>query len=112
MAQWMNLQRIKKFVNGAQLYITCEKSGGLHLEEPGFTAGRLAGRPTKFGQGLKFLKLAVDQNIRFSARLKSIMLQNFPIILSGTSFLFHLLFQIYSDTILIFPKLCLQHTPY
>ena len=38
-----------------QLYITCEKSGGLHLAEPGLTAGRHAGRQTgwlmKFGQG-------------------------------------------------------------
>ena len=36
--------------------------------------------------------------IRFLNRLKSIMLQNFPIILSGTSFFSHLLF----------PKLCSQ----
>ena len=42
MAQWMNLQRIEKFVNGTRLYITCEKSGGLHLAEPGLTAGWLA----------------------------------------------------------------------
>ena len=39
MAQWMNLQRIEKFVNGMRLYITCKKSGGLHLVEPGLTAG-------------------------------------------------------------------------
>ena len=43
MAQWMNLQRIENFVNGTRLYITCEKSGGLHLAEPGLMAGRLAG---------------------------------------------------------------------
>ena len=42
MAQWMNLQRIEKFVNRTRLYITCEKSGGLHLAEPGLTAGWLA----------------------------------------------------------------------
>ena len=42
MAQWMNLQRMEKFVNGMRLYITCEKSGGLHLAEPGLTAGWLA----------------------------------------------------------------------
>ena len=42
MAQWMNLQRIEKFVNWMRLYITCEKSGGLHLAEPGLTAGWLA----------------------------------------------------------------------
>ena len=44
MAQLTNLQRIEKFVNGTRLYITCEKSGGLHLAEPGLTAGWLAGR--------------------------------------------------------------------
>ena len=58
MAQWTNLQRTKKFVNPMRLYITCEKSGGLHLAEPGLTAGWLAVRPAvcqmKFGQGLKF----------------------------------------------------------
>ena len=32
----------RKFINGTQLYITCEKSGGLHLAEPGLTAGRPA----------------------------------------------------------------------
>ena len=42
MAQWMNLQQIEKFVNETRLYITCEKSGGLHLAEPGLTAGWLA----------------------------------------------------------------------
>ena len=42
MAQWTNLQQIEKFVNRTRLYITCEKSGGLDLAEPGITAGRLA----------------------------------------------------------------------
>ena len=42
MVRWMNLQRIKKFVNLTQLYITCEKSGGLYLAEPGLMAGRQA----------------------------------------------------------------------
>ena len=54
MAQWTNLQWIEKFVNLTGLYITCEKFGGLHLAEPGLTAGRLAVRETKFGRGLKF----------------------------------------------------------
>ena len=45
------------------LYITCEKSGGLHLAEPGLTAGWQAGR-RNLGVALK---LAVDRNIRFSA---------------------------------------------
>ena len=44
MAQWMNLQRIEKFVNGTRLYITCEEFGGLNLAEPGLMAGWLAGR--------------------------------------------------------------------
>ena len=54
MAQWTNLQQIEKFINQTQLYITCEKFGGLHLVELGLTAGRQAGWPMKFGQGLKF----------------------------------------------------------
>ena len=31
MTQWMDLQRTGKFVNPTQLFITCEKLGGLHL---------------------------------------------------------------------------------
>ena len=42
MVQWTKFERIKKFVNPMQLHITCEKSGGLHLAEPGLTAGRQA----------------------------------------------------------------------
>ena len=34
----------QEFVNPTRLYITCEKSGGLHLTELGLTAGRQAGR--------------------------------------------------------------------
>ena len=41
MAQWTNLQWIIRFVNQMLLYITCEKSWGLHLAEPGLMAGRL-----------------------------------------------------------------------
>ena len=74
MVQWMNLQRIKKFINGTRLYITSEKSGALHLAEPGLTAGWLAGwqtgwlagRLTKFGRGLNIKKLGVDRKIQFS----------------------------------------------
>ena len=51
MAQWTNLQRIEKFKNRMRLYITCGKSGGLYLAEPGLTAGWLAVWQTKFGQG-------------------------------------------------------------
>ena len=32
----------RKFVNGMRLYITCEKSEGLHLAKPSLTAGWLA----------------------------------------------------------------------
>ena len=45
MAEWINLQHIEMFVNPTRLYLTCEKTGGLHLAEPGLTAGRLAIRP-------------------------------------------------------------------
>ena len=43
MAQWTNFHRIKIFVNPAQLYITSERSGDLHLAEPGLTASRHTG---------------------------------------------------------------------
>ena len=42
MAQWTNLQRTEIFVNAKQMYITCEKSGGLHIAEPGLMAGSQA----------------------------------------------------------------------
>ena len=45
MAQRTNSQRIEKFENLTRFYVTCEKSGGLFLAEPGLTAGWL----TKFG---------------------------------------------------------------
>ena len=40
----------RKIVKLTRLYVICEKSGGLHLAEPGLTVSRL----TKFGRGLKF----------------------------------------------------------
>ena len=43
MAQWTNLQWIKRFVNPMQLCVTYEKSGGLHLVGPGLTAVRELG---------------------------------------------------------------------
>ena len=49
MAQWTNFEQIKRFVNPTQLYITCEKSGDLHLVEPE------VGWQTKFGQGVSVL---------------------------------------------------------
>ena len=42
MVQWANLQQVEKFVNWSRLYMTCEKSGSLHLVEPGVMASRLA----------------------------------------------------------------------
>ena len=45
MAELSNSQQIKRFVNPTQPYITCEKSVGLHLAEPGVTAGRLVCSP-------------------------------------------------------------------
>ena len=39
MAQWMNLEGIKRFINPC---ITCQKCGGLHLVEPDLMAGWLA----------------------------------------------------------------------
>ena len=69
MTQWMNLQWFEKFVNGTQLYITCEKSGGLHLAEPGLTAGcRLAGwLANEIWARLKILKACCRSKIQFSA---------------------------------------------
>ena len=57
MAQWMNLQRTKKFVTPTRLYITSEKSGGMHLAELGLMAGRQAGNPVdKIWARLEILK--------------------------------------------------------
>ena len=56
MTQWMNLQRINRFVNPTPLYIFYEKSGSLHLAEPGLPAGKLSGRQN-LGETYKF---AVD----------------------------------------------------
>ena len=75
MAQWMSLQWNKKFVNQMRLYLTCEKSGGLHLAEPGLTAGRLTVQQTKFGRDLKFYKLSVDRNIGFSPLFSALFQQ-------------------------------------
>ena len=43
MVQWKNVRWIEKFINQMQLYITCEKSRGLHLVVPGFMASWQAG---------------------------------------------------------------------
>ena len=57
MTQWMNLQRIYRFVGPTGLYISCGKSGGLHLVESDLMAGRqadwLAGRQN-LGKVYKF----------------------------------------------------------
>ena len=45
MAQWVNRIRNNIFVNPPPLPLLCEISGGLHLAQPGLTAGRqVAGR--------------------------------------------------------------------
>ena len=46
MVQWVNRLRNKIFVNPPPLPLLCEISGALHLAQPGFTAGRQAGRPS------------------------------------------------------------------
>ena len=61
MVQYENLQRIKRLINLMRLYITCEKSGGLHLVEP----CRQAGSPAEeIWVRLEILKVC---NIQFSA---------------------------------------------
>ena len=52
---WRKGQIFKKFVNWMQLCIAFEKSGGLYLEEPGLTAGRLGGWLTRLAR-LEILK--------------------------------------------------------
>ena len=42
MAQWTNLNQNNIFINPTWLTLLCEKSGAIHLAEPGLTAGRLA----------------------------------------------------------------------
>ena len=68
MVQWTNLQEI---LNLTQLYITCEKSGSLHLAELGLMvggeAGRLAVRHTKFEARLKILKYCCRSKYSISA---------------------------------------------
>ena len=59
----LDFQWIEKFINRMRLYASCEKSGGLHLAEPGLTAGWLA---DEIWARVEILKLAVDRNIRFS----------------------------------------------
>ena len=73
-AQWTNLLRNNGFVNPTPFPMLCEKSGALHLAEPGLTAeGRQeAGgrRQTKMLVNSNFLKLAVDCIIQLFASFK------------------------------------------
>ena len=48
MAQWINPNCNNSFVNRTQLLLLCEKSGTILLVLVGLTAGRLAGRQTKY----------------------------------------------------------------
>ena len=66
MAQWVNRLRNNIFVNPPPLPLLCDISGALHLAQPGLTAGRLAGRLTKYIIS-KFSKLAVGRNIQLVA---------------------------------------------
>ena len=72
MAQWTNLQRIEKFENRTRLYITCGKSGGLYLAEPGLTAGRQAGR-RNLGEARDFQCLLQIEIFNFSLCLAKVL---------------------------------------
>ena len=61
MEQWTNL---KKFGNQCDCTSIYGKSGGLHLAEPGFTAGRQA---DKIWVGYDILEACCDRNLEFSA---------------------------------------------
>ena len=43
MEQWTNLNQNNIFINRTRFPLLCEKSGAIHLVEPGLTAGRQAG---------------------------------------------------------------------
>ena len=59
----MNLLRVNRLVNPTRLYISCEKSGGLHPVNLDLTAGNVAGCHTNLGKVRNFKKFAIDQNI-------------------------------------------------
>ena len=48
MAQWVNRIRNKIFVYPVPSPLLCEVSGAVDLAQPGLTAGRQAGRQTKY----------------------------------------------------------------
>ena len=48
MVQWVNCLQNNIFVNPPPLPLLCEISGPLLLAQPGFTAGWLEGRQTKY----------------------------------------------------------------
>ena len=58
-----NLNRNNSFVNQMQLPLLCEKSEAILLVLVGLTAGRQAGRQTKYCQVRKFLKLSTDRTV-------------------------------------------------
>ena len=72
MAQWTNLQRIEKFQNRTRLYITCGKSGGLYLAEPGLTAGWQFGRQN-LGEARDFQCLLQIEIFDFSLCLAKVL---------------------------------------
>ena len=70
MVQWTNLQQIEKFVNRTRLYLTwrpAPSKTGSYGRLAGLPSVHSSARQTKFGLGLKSYKLAIDQNIQFSA---------------------------------------------
>ena len=73
--QWVNFQQINRFVNPTQLYIFCEKSR-VKRPAPSETEsfGRLASFQGDIRSVTKFeiLKLAIDQNSRFSLCLAKV----------------------------------------
>ena len=72
MAQWTNLQRIEKFENRTRLYITCGKSGGLYLAEPGLMAGWQFGR-RNLGKAIDFQCLLQIEIFDFSLCLAKVL---------------------------------------
>ena len=68
MAQWTNLNQNNIFVNPMLLPLLCEKSGAIHLAEPGLTAGRQAGwLADEIQVNFEIFKILEDRNIRLFA---------------------------------------------
>ena len=68
-------------MNWTRLYITCEKSGGLHLAKPGLTAGRQAGRLADDKPAPIMLKILPIILSRISQKFCPLFFCSLPIIL-------------------------------